>query len=360
MRIKHVDALRGLAAFTVVLLHLAYSSNIVAGLKPRFLFHLLKVEAFYVITGFALLYGLHHYAYRLRLFPAYMAKRFLRLEPAYLLALAVAYAVAMLAGEARPSLPQLLLHVGYLNDFFDEKWFVPPFWTLAVEFQFYLFAGLAYKAFVVKSNAWFGAFAAVLLATMVLCCQYLPHLSFLPRNFGFFLLGVFTFRFKVFKTSLPVYLFFTAVTLALITAVYDWHYAFTALLTVLGILFFRVPEKGFFGTRLHWLGKVSYSLYLIHWPIGFTLVLAAKRIPLLAAHASVPVTFATFASLGSAWLLHRYVEQPSAQLSRRLMHKKPEQPSPTTVQPLAPSIHVVVLKRLSIGAKRLRQHVRQE
>jgi peptidoglycan/LPS O-acetylase OafA/YrhL len=59
---------------------------------------------------------------------------------------------------------------------------------------------------------------------------------------------------------------------------------------------------------LLWVGEISYSLYLIHQHIGFTIMLnadAAGWNPLLAYAAAV------FAAFLLGWMLNRYVEKPS-------------------------------------------------
>jgi peptidoglycan/LPS O-acetylase OafA/YrhL len=65
---------------------------------------------------------------------------------------------------------------------------------------------------------------------------------------------------------------------------------------------------------LTWLGKVSYSLYLVHFPIIMTCVhLLYARLPLPAIFA-----FAIVSSLVTAELMYRFIEQPSMALGRRL------------------------------------------
>jgi peptidoglycan/LPS O-acetylase OafA/YrhL len=63
-----------------------------------------------------------------------------------------------------------------------------------------------------------------------------------------------------------------------------------------------------------WLGKISYSLYLIHLPITLAILhLFGDRAfitPLLAA--------SLMASLGAAALMNRFIEQPAQQLGRKL------------------------------------------
>jgi peptidoglycan/LPS O-acetylase OafA/YrhL len=62
-----------------------------------------------------------------------------------ILAIAVAYFRFFILGRDLPdiSVENILLHIGYLIPFFDDyDWFIGVFWTLAIEFQYYLFLAL--------------------------------------------------------------------------------------------------------------------------------------------------------------------------------------------------------------------------
>jgi peptidoglycan/LPS O-acetylase OafA/YrhL len=60
-----------------------------------------------------------------------------------------------------------------------------------------------------------------------------------------------------------------------------------------------------------WLGGISYSLYLMHVPIGGRVVNLGVRLPDHRAVEIAVLFLALAASLVAAWCLHRYVEQPA-------------------------------------------------
>jgi peptidoglycan/LPS O-acetylase OafA/YrhL len=65
---------------------------------------------------------------------------------------------------------------------------------------------------------------------------------------------------------------------------------------------------------LLWLGKVSYSLYLVHVPLLLVaVILLHDTVPAAAILVCVP-----FASLAAAWLFNDFVAEPSARLGRSL------------------------------------------
>jgi peptidoglycan/LPS O-acetylase OafA/YrhL len=78
------------------------------------------------------------------------------------------------------------------------------------------------------------------------------------------------------------------------------------------VAIFWVPANSFLSRRgVQWLGRVSFSLYLVHEPIvvacGYLFGPGREWIAITAA---IPV------ALGVAWLFHRFVEKPSHRLAK--------------------------------------------
>jgi peptidoglycan/LPS O-acetylase OafA/YrhL len=105
----------------------------------------------FVISGFVIPYAMYSASYRITdgAWP-FLLRRIVRLEPAYIvslfLAFVLAYAVARTPGyrgPPEPSLKDFLLQFVYLAPWFDVPWLDDVAWTLAIEFQFYLFMLIA-------------------------------------------------------------------------------------------------------------------------------------------------------------------------------------------------------------------------
>ena len=158
-RLPVLDPLRGLAAFAVMWFHLTNGNAMLREADPAESLlrasgtHLyLGVEVFFVISGFVLPYAMWRGRYRLRDYGRFLMKRLLRLEPPYLTTLAITVGL-LIAGQFAPGFKgepfmlewkHLLLHFGYLNALFGFGWYNPVFWTLAIEFQFYLLIALLF------------------------------------------------------------------------------------------------------------------------------------------------------------------------------------------------------------------------
>lgn len=109
----------------------------------------LGVPVFFVISGFVIPYAMYNAGYSLSHFGRFLAKRLIRLDPPYLASILLILLVGILptfvpgfAGQ-RPSFPtaQVLAHLGYLNTFLGYQWLNPVYWSLAIEFQYYLLIG---------------------------------------------------------------------------------------------------------------------------------------------------------------------------------------------------------------------------
>ncbi|TWT96283.1 acyltransferase family protein [Neorhodopirellula pilleata] len=71
-------------------------------------------------------------------------------------------------------------------------------------------------------------------------------------------------------------------------------------------------------SSLMWLGMVSYSLYLLHVPIGGRVINLARRFADSDTERFMAVGLAMIVSAAAAWAFYRWVEVPSHQVSRRV------------------------------------------
>jgi peptidoglycan/LPS O-acetylase OafA/YrhL len=316
-RIEIVEGLRGIAALSVAWYHFTNGHGLLqeGWLKSTGSHGWLGVEIFFVISGFIIPFSMHRGGFR---FPGhvgtFLLKRIVRLDPPYLvagaLAMTLAYLSAALPGYAgqQPefTVPQILLHLGYLNTFFGYPWLIPVFWSLAIEFQFYICTALAFPLLIHSSP--FVRLAA--FAAMGISGYLLPDPLFVFHYLGLFALGVATFWKFVGISSLRTYVPF-AIAATLVTA--DAHgapVAVVGLATAAAIAFVRMPHFGFFT----FFGSVSYSLYLLHTIVGGRVVNLAVRYA-----ESVNSTLTHFAilmaamasSVVAAYLMYVAVEQPA-------------------------------------------------
>lgn len=155
-RITVLDPLRGIAAFMVVLCH--YSGYALPTLRPNGISEILYygrygVDVFFVISGMIIPYSMHQKGYTLKTFSNYLLKRITRVNPPYYVAVFLSIILFYLAIFIKGSPIEGMLngqmswhlifgHLTYLAPYIDQPWLTPVFWTLAIEFQFYIIIGL--------------------------------------------------------------------------------------------------------------------------------------------------------------------------------------------------------------------------
>ena len=101
----------------------------------------------------------------------------------------------------------------------------------------------------------------------------------------------------------------------------NWLSAAAAVAVFVGVLLAR-PAQAALGAWLpHWLGRLSFPIYLLHWPVMIALgssifVALARPAPGLAAPVAIVAVIAV--ALAAAWLFERWCDQPAIRMARRL------------------------------------------
>jgi peptidoglycan/LPS O-acetylase OafA/YrhL len=323
-RIEVLDWLRGFAALAVLWYHFTTQSGFplpgwisATGHKGW-----LGVEVFFVISGFVIPYSMHAGGYAgLRDAPRFVAKRLVRLEPPYLASIAVllgiAYGIRFIPGFRGTwphiDLPGLVLHLGYLNAYFGQHWLNPVFWTLAVEFQFYIAMAILYPTLASRRPL----VGSATLGLMVALSLLLPFRTQLWPYLGLFALGAVAFQVRSGLCRPRLALALAAILTGAVVAGLGPQEAVAGALTFLCAAFANVPRI----RPLAALGTISYSVYLLHTPVGGRVLgVLRSRIPHKAAFEIGALGLAIAVTLGAAWAMYLLIERPSQRLSSRLRY----------------------------------------
>ncbi len=197
LRIPSIEYLRGLASISVAWFHLTnqypydwvrWSGN----------FGHLGVEVFFVISGCVVPLSLNYTAevYTLKKFPRFLFRRIVRLEPPYILSVILSVVLWYLSskapnfhGQPPQSNPwQILSHILYIIPFTSYGWLQPVYWTLGVEFIFYLLIGVLFPLIATghkESGAWL-VFAPLMILVVII--GPLPYMGLL------FVIGISVYR----------------------------------------------------------------------------------------------------------------------------------------------------------------------
>jgi len=351
-RVTQLDGLRGLAALVVVACHAlstlpgigaAVSNDRNAGLGTAETWavfsplHLLwngtpAVHVFFVLSGFVLVLPFTR-ARAAAGWAPYYAKRLLRLYLPAWASLAVAVSLIALIPRSASPLQSPWADI-YVTDpgagqvakdallLLNASTINTPLWTLKWEVLFslllpvYVLVALRWRRF------WYLKIAAALLLAVVGGMQHQEWLTYLPIFAIGAVIGVERERIGALARTWPRALWVLVAAAGVVLANAEWLgrerpvLGVEALVTVgatLIVLLFLYcnPAKNLGDTAVaQWLGRVSFSLYLVHLPIILAGVTLLRSVSLpLALAVSVAASFV------AAELFYRYVEQPAQRLS---------------------------------------------
>jgi peptidoglycan/LPS O-acetylase OafA/YrhL len=307
----------------------------------------LGVDVFFVLSGFAISHSVRNGNYTLGYLARFALRRSIRLDPPLWVTIAAELILIKLAlrfypdlGTPMPSVGQVVANITYLQHFVASRDIVPVFWSLTYEVQFYLVTVLSlviWQHTVERRDPphWkaVGAGAVASLALLYSALLFLDVLStpkdflFIDRWFQYFL-GVLawaavTRRIRV-RTFLGAWLAVLAVVAASSAPPYRILATYAALITSALLVWAGVSGRISMilaGRVAQFLGKISYSLYLLHLVVGWRFVSLCKRL-LGAQFSPTQATLVLLAgmalSIASAWLMYVLLEAPSIRLARRV------------------------------------------
>jgi len=350
-RIEALDGLRGVLAMMVVIAH--YFGEVPNGVSAV-LFGWIAVKVFFVLSGFLMARIILAHVGTPGFFQTFYMRRLTRTLPVYLFTVAVVFLAASVFHteawmQAERNLP-LWSYVTLTQPFvmiargdYGSEWLTPT-WTLTVEEQFYLIAPvlcllvprrhllLALGALVGASVLFRAALVGGDEASFMAANITLPgaaHSMFL----GMIAAKVADSRGMAWKGSdqalraLPVILLaFVFLLRAAGGKDATWfHVAGMPLISLAAAIYLLSIVRGapeadrLTSPALKFLGRISYGTYLLHMPVlGLMhgILLAGK--PDIATVAQVIVTLAAVpATIGTAWIVHRTIEQPMIEWGRK-------------------------------------------
>lgn len=358
VRLEFLDAIRGVAAFIVLIQH--YSEQLfrptALAVSPYVNLGRAGVVAFFIVSGFVIPMSIE----RRGDLKAFWVSRVFRLYPAYLASMLIfligffvlrdAYNTSGMLGD-KP-LPEdwrtWLVNFSLLQFFFQDKIpgvsfdahdINPVAWTLGFEWMIYIGCAALF-AFKRLNNMWFVAGLSVIVGFLPAIYRPFkaeasgPYVG--PMLLWFAVIGLVIFRVMHGQMSKKAGVGWATGLLGLIALTVfinrglrspvvevdfpaTWmNEASSALIAgalfVVGILWKARPMPKF----LVWLGQISYSLYLLHAQAMLlpVLVPALKQVPILCFALQVAI------ALGLSALFYNFIEQPGIALGKKFLKRK--------------------------------------
>jgi peptidoglycan/LPS O-acetylase OafA/YrhL len=301
--------LRAIAALLVCLIHLNLITGFHAtgGLQSIIDEGQLGVAIFFVISGFVLPYSLYKSGYLLAGFGRFLLGRIIRIDPPYWASIIVVFLVS-LQPISTINVKSIILHITYLVPFIKgAKWFSDVYWTLSIEFQFYILIGLVYP-WLSKLRPVY-TLVAVIVPSIICIILKANFRGVLITNLYDFTIGYIAFLGFIkkinIKQTLAVLLLFSAYVMYFVSI----KSGSIALITALAIIFYKREVTI---NPIIYLGDISYSLYLIHMPIS---VLTINLFEGLITDRGWLFIMSLISSLLFASIFNLLIEKPSIKLS---------------------------------------------
>ncbi|MGE5195108.1 MAG: acyltransferase family protein [Deltaproteobacteria bacterium] len=380
-RSTFIDALRGVAAFSVACYHITRygplpepAREFIPGLLQGWFDHgWMGVQVFFVISGFVIAYSVRN----ARVTPGYLGnyalRRSIRLDPPYwttILFVLLLHAILYLhlgfdspldvPSRLEPALSWQLLaaHVLYLQNILRYDNLSAGFWTLCIEVQFYLLyvagQGIAqrfpYRGRRVPADAspigLLAVFAPLALASLFIWNNGFPPGEnpwwnwfvagpsgdmWITRFFCMFFLGASAWWALDGRIPAAIFGIYAAALAGRIVwqgQTHGWGGDLTIGLCAAlaaGVSTYLAGRLGRLGTWLNfgflqYLGQISYSLYLIHFPMSHVVTTLGTQVSGTSpspAVATLWLGLALAASLVAAHVLYIFVEAPSVRFAAR-------------------------------------------
>lgn len=323
-RLEIVETLRGVAALTVLIYH--WTICVPGFIRDSLTLEICKrlnigVYIFFAISGFIMPYALQRGCYRLGDIGRFVVKRIIRLDPPFLVSIVFYLLTAYLAtlNVRYAGVPfrldplNIALHLGYLCPFFGQPWVQGGiYWTLGIEFQFYLLLSLIFPI-LAASRRWM-AFAVLILFTSL--CRFdgaAYRFHFLTPYAPFFAMGIVTFLYRMKRFGTVGFLALLGLLAILASLKFEIHQMAGAVLTSMLIGLYQRPKA-----PLLFFGRISYSLYLFHFAIALKTVNYLMRYPWAVRYNWLIVILGSAFCVGVAWICYRLIERPSKLLASRI------------------------------------------
>jgi peptidoglycan/LPS O-acetylase OafA/YrhL len=314
-RFQELDVLRGFAALGVVLFH--YLTRYDQMYEPRadvpfgFPIGAVGVELFFVISGFVIFMTLGRCASA----SDFLMSRFSRLYPAYWAAALLTWIVGSLwpLPNQAYTVSQLFVNLTMSQGFMNVEPIDGVYWSLNVELCFYIVMLALFTCGFLNHTV---KLCAIWLTLAALNRWLADHGVDLPwkvqqllvlRYTELFVGGIIFY--KIYAENLRLEYLLLLIGCICLHAFAQGMQGFVSILAIFGLVGIAVSGRAqlLCARPLIWLGTISYTLYLTHQMIGFTIIrgLASYNIPSVVV---IPTTILIMLSI--AWVITYLIEQP--------------------------------------------------
>lgn len=269
-----INLLRGVATLMICIFHFTnyedfrfqlFESEFIKGIGQ---IGINGVYVFFIVSGFVIPLSLYRTNFKLSEIHLFLLKRYTRIIFPYMvsivLILLVQYVFLIKNNIAfKLETERIFYHLLFIIPFTKYDWYNAIYWTLSIEFQFYILIAFAYVFFQRKSKY----ISPVVLAIFIFSACFVEDKRFLFYFSLLFGLGVLLFLLMSKQFDQRTTFFFLIILFVLIYYKHGGSVLLVSLLTVFLIYYIKIDY--FLSNRI---GDISYSLYLTHGLIGGNII----------------------------------------------------------------------------------------
>ncbi len=310
-KIQSIETIRGITSLSICIFHLAsdhlFTPDFFLGqivYKNPF-----NVLTFRVISGYVIIHSLYRHRYTIENYFNFLKRRYIRLEPAFISSVLLVIALNYLSTLSQSyrgnpfilDLPTIFSNLFHINYLFNLPFLNSSYWTLFVEWQFYLLIGIIAPFFI----QWPTIHQVILLVVLSSLGLFTPNIYIVFRDFSLFSLGILAWIYL--EKSISKHTLFITFILLLSISIYVHQ---QDPIHLIGVCF------SFFVIAFRWnlptvpfLSQISYALFLTHIPVGTRLTHLTSRYYTSDTSRVLILVISVFGCMGFAYLYHLTVEK---------------------------------------------------
>lgn len=347
-RLNWLDSIRGIAALIVVIFHIWMLARLVTTKENYFykfmefinydVFDLGKIGVvlFFAVSGFIIPYSLLRY--KENPLKRFAISRFFRLYPAYWLSLL--FVLIFMSNNS--NVLNTLANFTMFQKFIGQDDMLGVYWTLQIELIFYFLCATLFGLKLLQNHrtAYTASYFFMACAFLLSVVRFFTEIKLpvaLPLALSVMFFGMTWMRYILKEkgsSKKMVYTLLLFILIALIPTTYlaynqdygfeeIWYrYTFsyyTALIMFLSMTtFLKINNRLFL-----YLGKISYSLYLVHLIVA-DVVIKQGKLDNLVPNIYIQMVFVLIVSILLASLVYHLIEKPFIGLGRKMIKKLPK------------------------------------
>lgn len=273
-----------------------------------------SVFVFFLLSGYVITLSMQRQNFLLKRIGQFLFRRWIRIEIPYLISIFVYLSIAFLWAIKSDTafqieLPRFLHHLTYTAGFAGYEWYNDVYWTLAVEFQFYILIALLFPL-IMSNISWLKYGTLIALSTTAF---FLTNNHLLFNYAPTFVIGILLYFYYTKEEHRLLNLLLIA--LCLVQTGFQLGISVSIYLLISALLISITVSKNNVFARL---GKMAYSFYLLHGAFGGSLLyFFAKNIENNLAKYTLIIA-GVIVSIGCSWIFHKLIEAPSQNLSKKV------------------------------------------